>query len=185
MRLANEERDLHAAGAEIVAVSVDSPGRNEAFRARWHLPFPIVSDPGGEQLLRPLDSWNRDERGGIGWPALLLFAPDGGEVYRMRSRDFADRPDDDDLLAAVRQLSLSPIELGPASAAAALEEHDGALRVDAFGPYFRGIRFGTIALAGRVTEGADRDEVIAMSAMAASFLEAWKQRRAGAPPGPP
>ena len=160
MRLANEERDLHAAGAEIVAVSVDSPGRNEAFRARWHLPFPIVSDPAGEQFLQPLGAWNPDERGGIGWPTLMLFAPDGREVYRMRSRAFADRPDDDDLFAAVRSLALSPIELG-----------------GAFGPYFRGIRFGTIALAGRVSEGPNRDEVIAMSTMAASFLDAWKQRR--------
>ena len=177
MRLANEERDLHAAGAEIVAVSVDSPGRNEAFRARWHLPFPIVSDPAGEQFLQPLGAWNPDERGGIGWPTLLLFAPDGREVYRMRSRDFADRPDDDDLFAAVRSLALSPIELGGADPAAPPEEHEGALRVDAFGPYFRGIRFGTIALAGRVSEGPNRDEVIAMSTMAASFLDAWKQRR--------
>jgi hypothetical protein len=180
VRLANEERDLHDAGAEIVAVSVDSPGRNEALRARWRLPFPIVSDPAGDELLQPLGVWNPDERGGIGWPAVIVFAPDGREVYRMRSRDFADRPDDDDLFTAIRALGLPPIELGPADPAASPEEDDAALRVDAFGPYFRGIRFGTIALAGRVTEGRDRDEVIAMSTMAASFLDAWKQRRATA-----
>jgi hypothetical protein len=163
-----------------VAVSVDSPGRNEAHRRRWHLPFAIVSDPGGEQLLQPLDLWNPNERGGIGWPAVLLFTPDGQEVFRARSRDFADRADDDDLFEAVRSLGLAPIELGPAPAVADPEEHDGALRVDAFGPYFRGIKFGTFALAGRLTDDADRDEAIAMSTMAVSFLDAWKQRRAAA-----
>lgn len=160
-----------------MAVSVDSAGRNEAFRARWHLPFPIVSDPDGSQIPQPLDAWNPDERGGIAWPTLLVFAPDGRDIYRMRSRDFADRPNDDDLFAAVSALQLPAIELPPATPTDAPEEHDGALRVDAFGPYFRGIRFATIALAGRVTEGADRDEVIAMSTMAQSFLDAWKQRR--------
>jgi hypothetical protein len=138
-----------------------------------------VADPGGERILRPLDAWNPDERGGIGWPTLTLYAPDGGEAFSVRSRDFADRPTDDDLFDAVRSLGLPSIALEPAPPAAEPEEHDGALRVDAFGPYFRGIRFGTIALAGRMTDDGDRDEVIAMSTMAASFLDAWKQRRAG------
>jgi hypothetical protein len=178
VRLANDEPELHRAGAEIVAVSVDSPGRNEAFRRRWHLPFAIVSDPGGEQLLQPLDAWNPNERGGIGWPTLMLYSPDGGEAYRMRSRDFADRANDDDLFSAVRRLGLPPIELGPAPAASKPDEHDGALRTEAFGPYFRGIRFGTMALASRLTDDADRDEAMVMSAMASSFLDAWKQRRA-------
>ena len=50
-------------------------------------------------------------------------------------------------------------------------------RVDAFGPYFRGIRFATMGLSGRLTDAADRAETLAMSAMAARFIDAWKQRR--------
>ncbi len=142
----------------------------------------IVSDPGGEQLLRPLDAWNPDERGGIGWPTVLLYAPDGRVALRLRSRDFADRPSDDDLLEAVRALALPAIRLGPALPAAEPEEHDGALRVEAFGPYFRGVRFATMALAGRLTDAADRTEALVMSAMAVSFVDAWKQRRASVPP---
>ncbi len=178
VRLANEEPDLQRGGAEIVALSVDSPGRNEAFRRRWHLPYRIVSDPGGERFLQPLDAWNPGERGGIGWPTGWLYAPDGTEVFRARSRDFADRPPDDDLLAALGGLALPAIDLAPAPPTAAPEEHDGALRVETFGPFFRGIRFATFALAGRLTDDADRDEALAMSAMAGSFLDAWKQRRA-------
>jgi hypothetical protein len=113
----------------------------------------------------------------------MLFAPDGREAFRMRSRDFADRPRDDDLIDAAQALALPAIDLGAAPANAEPEEHDGALRIEAFGPYFRGIRFGTLALASRLTDAADRDEALAMSAMAASFVDAWKQRRALVPPG--
>lgn len=122
--------------------------------------------------------WSPDEREGIGWPTLMVFGPDGRETYRMRSRDFADRPDDEDLLTAVRELGLPAIRLGPAPPAAEPEEHEAALRVEAFGPYFRGIRFATGALARRLSDEGDRDEAVAMSKMAGSFLDAWKQRRA-------
>lgn len=156
---------------------MDSAGRNEAFRLRWKLPFPIVSDPFGEALLQPLDAWNPNERGGIGWPTLMVVAPDGREVFRARSRDFADRPSDDDLFAALRSLELPAVKLSPAAPMSSPEEDEGALRTEAFGPYFRGIRFATIALSGRLRDSADRDEVMEMSEMAASFLDAWKQRR--------
>lgn len=126
--------------------------------------------------------WNPNERGGIGWPALMLFGPDGRETYRMRSRDFADRPGDEDLLTAVRELGLSPVRLGPAPPAAEPEEHEAALRVEAFGPYFRGIRFGTVALTRRLSDEGDRNEALAMSEMAGSFLDAWKQRRTAIAP---
>jgi hypothetical protein len=109
-----------------------------------------------------------------------VYTPEGVEAHRIRSRDFADRPNDDDLLSAARRLGVPAIELPPAAPSAEPEEHDGALRPEAFGPYFRGVRFGTIALAGRMTTDVDRDAVVAMSEMAASFIDAWKQRRATA-----
>ena len=63
-------------------------------------------------------------------------------------------------------------------------EDPGALRVDAFGPYFRGIRFGTRGLAGRLVDDGDRAEAVAMSEMAAAFLDAWKVRRTREAPSP-
>ncbi|GAC1315136.1 MAG: hypothetical protein NVSMB16_11940 [Acidimicrobiales bacterium] len=149
-------------------------------RRRWYLPFPVVSDPGGDRFLQPLDVWNPAERGGIAWPAIILFAPDGREVFRMRSHDFADRPGDEDLLVAVQSLRLKAIDLAPADAEAEAEDDDGAFRVDAFGSYFRGIRSGTFGLAGRMVDAGDRQAVLAMTTMAQSFLDHWSQRRKAA-----
>jgi hypothetical protein len=161
---------------------VDSPGRNAALAARWHLPFPVHSDPGGEQLLQPLDLWNAAERGGIGWPAVLVVDTDGRERARFRSRDFADRPPDlAEVLDAVRALGASPIDPPePWVPSTAPEDDPGALRTDAFGPYFRGIRFSSLALSTRMADDADRAEARRMSAMAAAFLDEWKLRREAA-----
>ncbi|MBW8827661.1 MAG: redoxin domain-containing protein [Acidobacteria bacterium] len=178
VRLANEEPDLHEAGAEIVALVVDPPGRNEALRQRWRLPFPVVSDPGGERFLQPLDMWNPDEHDGIAWPTLAVFDPDGAEIYRMRSRDFADRPNDTDLLDAVRSLTLPPISLDPAGPTAEPVEDRVAFRPDAFGAFFRGMRSGLTGLARRLTNEEDRVEAQALADMASSFLDAWRDRRA-------
>jgi hypothetical protein len=171
--------EFHALGADVVAVSVDSPGRNAALAARWRLPFPIHSDPGGVDFLQPLDLWNPHERGGIGWPAVIVYDAVGEETWRYRSRDFADRPpDDDDLLAAVRELGLPALDPPPSWVPDDEPVEDpGALRVEAFGPYFRGIRFGVRGLASRLVDEGDRAEAIRMSDMAISFIDAWKTRR--------
>ena len=160
-------------------MSVDSPARNAAMAARWRLPFPIVSDAGGVDVLQPLGLWNADERGGIGWPAVVVFAADGVEVIRFRSRDFADRPASNDAVIDVVGTLGLPALTGMSEWVPGVEpeEDPGALRVEAFGPYFRGIRFGVLGLSGRLTDAGDRAEARAMSDMAGAFLEGWKQRR--------
>ena len=180
MQLANDLPRLHELGCDVVAVSVDSDERNAAMAERWRLPFPILSDPGGVAVMQPLDLWNPHERGGIGWPAIVLLGSDGREVLRFRARDFADRPAScDELFGAVRALALLPLHnVEPWVPAVPVVEDPSALRVDAFGPYFRGIRFGTRGLAGRLVDEHDRAEAIAMSEMAAAFLNGWKVRRA-------
>lgn len=96
-----------------------------------------------------------------------------------RSRDFADRPDESDLLKALDSLELPPIEeLAPWEPSAEPEESPGAFRTDAFGAYFRGVMFSSLALSGRLRDELDREETLALSRMARSFLNAWKDRRA-------
>jgi hypothetical protein len=108
---------------------------------------------------------------------LILFTPDGSEALRMRSRDFADRPTDDDVFAAGGRLGLPAIAPGAAPPGAEPVDALDALRTDAFGPYFRGIRFAPIPLAGQLEDPRDVAETVALSDMAASFLAPWKQRR--------
>ena len=147
---------------------------------RWHLPFRWVSDPDGERLGKPLDAWNPDERGGVFSPLVLLVAPDGREVLRQRSRDFADRTEDDaQVREALRGLALPPLPVPPPwDPGVAPEPTPTAFRPEAFGPYFRGIRFATYALTRRMQDERDAAETRALTAMAGSFLDAWKERRA-------
>jgi hypothetical protein len=180
VRLANQVDQLSRLGAEVVLASADPPAAQLAMNRTWHLPCRWVSDPDGERLGRPLGSWNPDERGGIFLPLVLLVAPDGQVVVRHRSRDFADREDDRDVLAALAELQLPPQPVPPAWSPAGVEPQptDSAFRPEAFGAYFRGLRSGTRALAGRMRDEHDAAELRQTSEMAGSFLDAWTQRRA-------
>ena len=158
---------------------MDPPAAQLAMNERWHLPFRWVSDPGGEQLAKPLYSWNAEERGGLFRPVVLLVAPDGSQLLRHDSRDFADRPDDSDVLDALREAGLPQLQTPQpwAPEGISAERREGAFRTEAFGPYFRALSFGGRALSGRMRDPHDAAEAKQLSTMAGSFLEAWKQRR--------
>lgn len=163
----------------MVLASVDPPAAQLAMNERWHLPFPWVSDPDGERLAKPLQAWNPDERDGMFHPLVLLLAPDGEVLVRHRSRDFADRPDDHDVLEALGALGL-PARAVPAPWSpdgVEPQPTDGAFRPEAFGAYFRGLRMGTRALAARMQDEQDAAEVRDTTEMAGSFLDAWTRRR--------
>ena len=163
---------------------MDLPAAQLAMNRTWHLPFRWVSDPDGQQLARPLGAWNAEERGGLFHPLVLLVGPDGSVPVRHRSRDFADRQDDLDVLQALAELGLPPrpvpAEWSPEGVVP--QATDKAFRPEAFGPYFRGLRFGTRALAGRMRDEQDAAELRATSEMAGSFTDAWAQRRSDSGP---
>ncbi len=164
----------------MVLASVDRPSAQLAMNSTWHLPFKWVSDPDGEHLAQPLDAWNPGERGGLFHPLVLLVGPDGQELLRHRSRDFADRRDEADVLGALKELEL-PARSVPdvwSPEGVAPQPTQGAFRPEAFGPYFRGLLFGSRALVGRMRDERDAAEVRQTVDMAASFTEAWKQSRA-------
>ena len=74
-----EYRDLYpsfrAAGANVVAVSVDASEKSEVVRRELHLPFPILSDS-QRRVVRAWDIYNPREKGGIAKPAVFILAPD-------------------------------------------------------------------------------------------------------------
>lgn len=179
MRLESEIEQLYALGAEPVGISVDAPGRNAALVRRWHLSFPIPSDPGGERFLRALGLWDQHDPRRIGIPAVIVLSPGGEEVWRHRSRDFADRPDDSDVMAALASLRLPAFDPPPEpwQPDAEPEEHAAAFRTEAFGHYHRGVMFAMGAIAGRMRDPGDSAEAEALARQASSFLEAWKAVR--------
>lgn len=134
------------------------------------LPFPILSDPSGD-VLRSIDAF--DPKARIGLPTILVLDPRGREVLRYQGRDFADRPDDQDVLDALEALRAPerthtlPVRLGKAVPGRR------AYRMEDLLPYMRGVRSAAEALGGRIP-GA-RAEPEAMQAMANRFLNALRR----------
>ena len=174
MRLANASERIHAAGGEVIAVSVDSDERAAAMSARWPTPHVrYVSDPGGESILRPLDLFDPDERDGIALPAMVVFDPDGTEVFRYRGRDFADRTHDDDVFDALDALGLDAIDPPDGGPDGGDVEQSGAFRPAALVPYFKGNRFGALAIQSRAEGDEARRLAKEHRQMCDAVLEAW------------
>ena len=175
MRLESRIEDIHGAGAEVIAISVNEDERQAGMAERWKLKnIQLVSDPGGERYLDPLGLYDADERGGIALPGNIVIGPDGAEAFRFNGRDFADRTTDDEQMAALVALGLDPVDPAPWTAGTtAPEDLLGFFRPADYGTYFRGNRFGAIAIAGRL----ESKEAVAVARahrfMAETSLDAW------------
>lgn len=64
-------KEIRAAGADIVAISVDRPERSERLRRDLELPFSILSDA-DRRLVKAWDIFNPREFGGIARPAVFV-----------------------------------------------------------------------------------------------------------------
>jgi hypothetical protein len=153
--LAQRYDEYLAAGVRIAGVSVDSPARNAAMITKLRLPFAMLSDPDGTQMLQPLDAWNPGApRGDIGKPGVFVFDTDGSERFRLVARDFADRITEDELLEQVGALGLSPTDQPPLDHVDP-EPGDDAMPVQALPPYIRGAKFAAKAMGLRHPAVAD------------------------------
>ncbi len=121
------------------------------------LPFPLLSDPDRSQVIEPYGVADRNDPREIARPGVVVVGPDGDEAYRQVSRDFADRMPEEEVVEVVESLELDPVtqpppEMGPAEAG------PRAMPLQALGPYYRGAKFATKALAMRVPEAAGEAE---------------------------
>jgi peroxiredoxin len=66
---------IRAAGAEVAAISVDTPAKSAALREQLSLPFPILCDT-GRRVIQEWDLLNARERGGIAKPSAFVIGPD-------------------------------------------------------------------------------------------------------------
>jgi hypothetical protein len=160
----------------IVAVSVDSPERQAAMVEKLHLPFALLSDPGGKDVLQALDAYDPDERGGIGRPGVFVIAPDSREVFRQVGRDFADRVTEDELLEEVHALGL-PATDQPTLTPGEPEPGPNAMPVHALLPYCRGAKFAAKAMGMRHPQAkADADRYVAQMDRYMEAIRALRER---------
>ena len=100
-------RDRHdafgRAGADVYALSVDSPERSAEHKHHLRLPFELLCDP-DHAVVRAWDLYNRWEHGGVARPAVFVLASPDGRV-RARSIDrMASRVPPEKVLAALKAL---------------------------------------------------------------------------------
>jgi len=77
-------QEIRAAGASVVAVSVDAPDKSEVLQHELRLTFPILCDM-ERRVIREWDIYNPRERGGIAKPAVFVIEP--GRTVRYASVD--------------------------------------------------------------------------------------------------
>ena len=94
--------DFRAAGAELIAISVDDAARAEPCRQELGIKFPLLCDTRRE-VVKAYGLLNTRENGGIAFPA--SFVIDRNRVVRFRAlEEVASRVSVDQLLGLVRAL---------------------------------------------------------------------------------
>jgi len=94
--------DFRAAGAGLVAISVDDAARAETVRQEFGLKFPLLCDTRRE-VVKAYGLLNSGEKGGIAFPA--SFVIDRERVVRFRALEaVASRVSVEQLLKFVREL---------------------------------------------------------------------------------
>ena len=94
--------EFRAAGAQLIAISVDDAARAEPVRQELGIKFPLLCDTSRE-VVKKYGLLNSGEKGGIAIPA--SFVVDRSRVVRFRAlEDVASRVTIDQLLELVREL---------------------------------------------------------------------------------
>ena len=106
--MAMRHDEFLSGGARLYGLSADSPAQNAAVMQKLALPFPILSDEGRVAAITPLGFADEKDPRQISRAGVVIIDTDGEIVHRSVGRDYADRPDEDELIAALRRLELEP-----------------------------------------------------------------------------
>lgn len=141
--------------AQVAGVSVDPPQNNARMVGKLLLSFPLLSDPRGE-LMKRLGLW--DAQDGVAVPSVIVIDRSGEIRYLYTGSDLADRPDEEEVLAALRGIpaGIERITGEPEIMVTAREAREESVRpdkpqitLDELLTYFRGAFSATVVLAGR------------------------------------
>jgi peroxiredoxin len=116
-------------GVQVAGISVDPPSNNAKMVGKLQLPFPLLSDPEGE-LARLFGLWDAEE--GVALPSLVVVDQSGEVRYLYSGGDFADRPTDDEVFAALDKLEsrIERLTGGPAIQVSATHARERSVRPD-------------------------------------------------------
>jgi peroxiredoxin len=155
--------EFEGRGAQLAGISVDPPRNNAGMVGKLQIPYPLLSDARGE-VAHAYGLWNEKEN--VATPAVVVVDRSGEVSYLYAGSDFADRPTDEELFAALdalgeRGVPGSRIERrtgGPELRTTAAEARDGSVRparppmdLDELHAYYRGAFSTTTVLGGRLT----------------------------------
>lgn len=163
----------------LVGISVDTPDENAAMVAKLQLPFPLLTDPDAAAIA----AWDvYDPVGGthgpIARPAIFVVGRDLTIQFEYVGRDFADRPPDSAVFAALDSVrdaaprSLDRAVTGPgprpldAGSAA-----DKPMPLRDIAPYFRGASFAVQAIAGRTDDPGVKAECERFRATVGEYMK--------------
>jgi hypothetical protein len=167
--------EFNEAGAELVGISVDSPGQHAAWIAQEGLNFPILSDPDRSLAITPYGVANPTDRREIALPATIVVDASGHEAGRIESSDFAERPHEDLTLEMVRSLGLAPVDQ-PDPAAGTPEAGKALMPLGSLRAYFRGAKFAAVAMGRRFPVAEENAK--AYAATMDRYIEAVGEMRA-------
>jgi len=102
----DQYRAIQAAGASVIAISVDPPEQSEPMRRALRLEFPILCDT-NRDVVRAWDLYNAGERGGIAVPATFIIDTDRRVRYASVETMFS-RATIADVLRALRSAHGQP-----------------------------------------------------------------------------
>lgn len=156
---------------------------------KLRLPFPLLSDPRGE-LIERYGLW--DDADGVAIPSIIVVDRSREVRYFYSGSDFADRPGDDEVFAAlqgldggIRRVTSNPPEIRVAAPEARRESvrpDKPAMTIEQLAPYYRGVYFTTVALKKRFGQkgrsgGDTLREVSGYQTMIQGFRRALEETR--------
>jgi peroxiredoxin len=183
---ARKIEEFEMRGAQIAGISVDPPSNNARMVGKLQLPFPLLSDPEGE-LARLCGLWNEEE--GVAVPSVVVIDQSGEVRYLYSGTDIADRPRDEEILAALDGLDsgIERLTGGPEFQVGATQAGESSIRperrameFDQLIPYYRGVYFTTEILKERF-KGWDRagkqafEELDTFQQMVRAYIEALEE----------
>ncbi len=126
---ARNYREFERRGVQVAGISVDPPRNNARMVGKLRLAFPLLSDPEGE-ISRRYGLWDAEE--GVATPAVVVVDQSGEVRYLYTGSDPADRPEDEEVFAAIRGLArgIERITGGPEFRVTAAQARETSARPD-------------------------------------------------------